>query len=239
LGKNTYGTAGVLQVNTGTDPLFKDGLTTTIAWGINGRVEYALEGVVFTAGATIQWLRDELGIVKQSADTEYFASQVDDTGGVYLVPAFTGLCAPHWDMYARGLIVGITRGTNYKHIIRAGIESMAFQTKDIIETAMGRGGVGFKELRVDGGAVQNNLLCQFQADILGISIVRPKITEMTALGAAYLAGLGVGFWESQEEIARQWEVDNIYTPSMSRDRAEELYSGWKKAVDRSRAWVCE
>ncbi len=239
LGKNTFGTAGVFLVNTGTEIVLKDGLTTTISWGLDGKVEYALEGVVFTVGATIQWLRDGLGIVKQSADTEYFASQVEDTGGVYLVPAFTGLCAPYWDMYARGLMIGITRGTSYKHVIRAAIESMAFQTKDIIEVVRSKGGVEFKELRVDGGAVENNLLCQFQADILGVPIVRPKVTEMTALGAAYLAGLGVGFWEDKEEIASQWAIDKVYKPSMSQDRVEELYEGWQKAVDRSRSWACQ
>lgn len=237
LAKNTFGTAGVMEMNTGEKPLYKEGLTTTIAWGINGKIEYALEGVVFTAGATIQWLRDGLKLIHESKDTEYYASQVEDTGGVYLVPAFVGLCAPYWDMYARGILVGITRGTNRKHVIRAAIEAMAYQTKDIVEAMVQGGDIELSELRVDGGAVQNNLLCQFQADILGVPVIRPVITEMTALGAAYLAGLGVGYWKDQEEISSQWQIDKVFTPQMSADRREQLYAGWKKAVERSRSWA--
>jgi len=237
MAKNTFGTAGVYVMNTGDKPVFKDGLTTTIAWGVNGKINYALEGVIFISGATIQWLRDELKIIYSAADTEWYGSTVPDAGGVYLVPAFVGLCAPYWDMYARGMIIGITRGTNRNHLIRAGLEALAYQTKDIINAVIQDGTIEVSELRVDGGAVKNCLLCQFQSDVLGIPVIRPKITEMTALGAAYLAGLGSGLWRSTDEIAEQWEVDQEYTPKMSAEHREDLYHGWQEAVKLTRGWA--
>lgn len=237
MAKNTFGTAGVYVMNTGDKPVFKDGLTTTIAWGIDGKVSYALEGVIFISGATIQWLRDELKIIYTAADTQWYGATVPDTGGVYLVPAFVGLCAPYWDMYARGMIIGITRGTNRNHIIRAGLEALAYQTKDIINAVIQDGTIEVSELRVDGGAVKNSLLCQFQSDVLGIPVIRPKITEMTALGAAYLAGLGSGLWKSTDDIAKQWEVDQEFKPEMSKECRDNLYNGWQEAVKLTRGWA--
>jgi glycerol kinase len=237
MAKNTFGTAGVFVMNTGDKPMFRDGLTTTLAWGIDGKVSYALEGVIFISGATIQWLRDGAKIIYTAADTEWYGWMVPDTGGVYLVPAFVGLCAPYWDMYARGLIVGITRGTSRNHLIRAGLEAMAYQTKDITDTVLKDGSIKIPELRVDGGAVKNNLLCQFQADILGFPVVRPSIIEMTALGAAYLAGLGSGLWKSTDEIAEHWGVEKVFKPEMSEDRRNALYSGWQEAVALTRGWA--
>ncbi|MDR1077333.1 MAG: glycerol kinase GlpK [Propionibacteriaceae bacterium] len=237
MAKNTFGTAGVYMMNTGDQLLFKEGLTTTIAWGLDGKISYALEGVIFVSGATIQWLRDELKLIHSSADTEWYGFQVPDTGGVYLVPAFVGLCAPYWDMYARGIIVGLTRGSNRNHLIRAGLESLAYQTKDIINAVIADGSIEVSELRVDGGAVANNLLCQFQADLLGVPVIRPTIIEMTALGAAYLAGLGSGLWSSTDDIAGQWGVDRRFEPEMTKERREALYQGWQAAVELSRGWA--
>jgi len=237
MAKNTFGTAGVFVMNTGDKPVYREGLTTTVAWSLDGKVSYGLEGVIYASGATIQWLRDGARLIYNSADSEWYGRMVPDTGGVYLVPAFTGLCAPHYDMYARGVIVGITRGTTRNHMIRAGLESMAYQTRDITDCVLAQGDLHIPELRVDGGAVRNDLLCQFQADILGIPVVRPKVTEMTALGAAYLAGLGSGMWSSLDEIAKQWGVDAVFHPQMAAERREQLYHGWVEAVKLSRGWA--
>jgi glycerol kinase len=237
MAKNTFGTAGVFVMNTGDHPVFREGLTTTIAWGLGDKVSYALEGVIFISGATIQWVRDNLRLVRNAADTEWYGNMVPDTGGVYLVPAFVGLCAPYWDMYARGLIIGITRGTSGEHLIRAAVEAMAYQTRDITEAVLAGGDIKLPELRVDGGAARNNLLCQFQADMLGVPVIRPTITEMTALGAAYLAGLGSGLWKSTDEIAAHWGVDKVFEPTMSEAERDRLYGGWKEAVQLSRGWA--
>lgn len=237
MAKNTFGTAGVYVMNTGDRPVFKEGLTTTIAWGLNGKVSYGLEGVIFISGAAIQWLRDEAKIIYTAADTEWYGFMVPDTGGVYMVPAFVGLCAPYWDMYARGMIIGITRGTTRNHLIRAGLEALAYQTKDIINAVIKDGTIAITELRVDGGAVKNSLLCQFQSDILGMKVIRPKITEMTALGAAYLAGLGSGLWASTAEIAEQWGVDKEFKPEMASEYRDNLYHGWQEAVKLTRGWA--
>jgi glycerol kinase len=235
--KNTYGTGCFLLMNTGDKMIqSKSGLVTTIAVGIDGKVQYALEGSVFVGGAVIQWIRDELKLVTDAADTEYFAKKVEDNGGVYVVPAFTGLGAPYWDMYARGAIFGLTRGANSNHIIRAALESIAYQSKDLIDAMQEDSGCKLTSLKVDGGASRNNLLMQFQADITGTEVVRPIVTETTALGAAYLAGLAVGFWESKEEIAKKWAVSQAYTPNLSEDKKEKLYRGWKKAVERAKGW---
>ena len=218
--KNTYGTGCFLLMNTGDKMIqSKNGLVTTIAIGIDNKVEYALEGSVFVGGAVIQWIRDELQLVDDAADTEYFAKKVEDNGGVYIVPAFTGLGAPHWDMYARGAIFGLTRGANRNHIIRAALESIAYQSRDLIDAMEEDSGCKLTSLKVDGGASRNNLLMQFQADITGSEVVRPIITETTALGAAYLAGLAVGFWESKEEIATKWSVSQTYTPNLDEDKS--------------------
>lgn len=235
--KNTYGTGCFLLMNTGEKMIHsKNGLLTTIAIGIDGKVQYALEGSVFVGGAVIQWIRDELKLVNDAADTEYFAQKVEDNGGVYVVPAFVGLGAPYWDMYARGAIFGLTRGANRNHIIRAALESIAYQSKDLIDAMQEDSGCKLTSLKVDGGASRNNLLMQFQADITGAEVVRPIITETTALGAAYLAGLAVGFWESKEEIAEKWAVSQAYTPNLDEDKKEKLYRGWKKAVKRAEGW---
>lgn len=238
MAKNTYGTALALMMNIGEKfILSQNGLTTDLAWGIEGKIEYSLEGVVFIGGAAVQWLRDGLKIIENAAQTEAMAQSVPDTAGVYVVPAFTGLCAPYWDMYARGLIIGITRGTTREHIVRATLESMAYQTRDVLEAMVADSGQVLESLRVDGGAVKNNFLMQFQADILGVPVIRPVVHEMAAMGAAYLAGLGVGFWKSKDEIARQWKVDRIFEPKMDASRREELYAGWKEAVERARGWA--
>jgi glycerol kinase len=235
--KNTYGTGCFLLMNTG-DKIVqsKNGLITTIGIGINGTVEYALEGSVFVGGAIIQWIRDELKLVNDAADTEYFAKKVEDNGGVYIVPAFTGLGAPYWDMYARGAIFGLTRGSNRNHIIRAALESIAYQTKDLLLAMEEDSGCKLKNLRVDGGASRNDFLMQFQSDITGVEVLRPIITETTALGAAYLAGLAVGFWKSKEEIADRWTVSEKYSPSLDEERKDKLYKKWKKAVERAKGW---
>ena len=235
--KNTYGTGCFMLMNTGSKPIpSKNNLLTTIAWRIGGRTEYALEGSIFIAGAVVQWLRDGLGILKSSAEVEALAAQVTDTGGVYLVPAFAGLGAPHWDQYARGVIAGITRGTKAAHIARAALEGIAYQVMDVLHAMEADAGIRLKELRVDGGACANNLLMQFQSDLLGVPVVRPKVSETTALGAAYLAGLAVGFWKDQPEIASQWQVDCRFVPAMKPATRKQLCAGWTKALARAKAW---
>lgn len=236
--KNTYGTGCFLLMNTGEDMvLSKNGLVTTIAVGINDKIEYALEGSVFVGGAVIQWVRDELQFIHDAADSEYFAKKVEDNGGVYVVPAFVGLGAPYWDMYARGAIFGLTRGANRNHIIRAALESIAYQTNDLLTAMAEDAGCKLASLRVDGGASRNDLLMQFQADISNTQVLRPIITETTALGAAYLAGLAVGFWESKEEIATKWAVSKSYGPTFERAKREKLNKGWKNAVSRVKGWA--
>ncbi len=235
--KNTYGTGCFMLMNTGDKMITsKNGLLTTIAIGIDGKVEYALEGSIFVAGASIQWLRDELKIIDNAKDSEYFATEVPDNGGVYVVPAFVGLGTPYWDMYARGTIIGITRGTNRNHIIRATLESIAYQTKDVIDVMQKDSGIKLSELKVDGGACANNFLMQFQSDILGTNVRRPKIVETTALGAAYLAGLATGFWESKNEIREKWILDKQFESEIENEDRNKKYKGWQKAVSRSRDW---
>ncbi|MDV4150677.1 glycerol kinase GlpK [Clostridium sp. AL.422] len=235
--KNTYGTGCFLLMNTGEEMVeSKNGLLTTIAIGLDGKVQYALEGSVFVGGAVVQWLRDELKLVNDSADTEYFATKVDDNGGVYIVPAFVGLGAPHWDMYARGAIFGLTRGANRNHLIRAALESIAYQTKDLIDAMKEDVGAELKEIKVDGGASRNKFLMQFQADILGANVVRPIISETTALGAACLAGLAVGFWKDKEEVKKFWHKSDEFEPKLDADTVNKYYNGWQKAVKRSLNW---
>ena len=235
--KNTYGTGCFLLMNTGEQAIESEhGLVTTIAIGLDGKVQYALEGSIFVGGAVIQWLRDELHFIREARDAEYFASKVPDTGGVYLVPAFTGLGAPHWDMYARGALLGITRGTRPEHIIRAAQESIAYQSCDLVDAMEKDSGVTLSELRVDGGASRDRFLMQFQADVLGRSVRRPMIRETTALGAAYLAGLAVGVWKNTQELRSLWHCDLTFTPEMDEARREKLLRGWHKAVGRSLDW---
>jgi len=235
--KNTYGTGCFMLMNTGAKPIAsKNNLLTTIAWRIGARTDYALEGSIFIAGAVVQWLRDGLGIIKSSAEIETLASQTPDTGGVYLVPAFAGLGAPHWDPYARGVITGLTRGTKATHIARAALEGIAYQVMDVLEAMEADAGLRLKELRVDGGACADNLLMQFQSDLLGVPVVRPRVSETTALGAAYLAGLAIGFWKDQPEIARQWQVDRRFVPAMKTATRKQLCVGWAKALARAKAW---
>lgn len=235
--KNTYGTGCFLLMNTGEEFVTSNnGLLTTIAIGLEGKVQYALEGSIFVAGAVVQWLRDELRIVRDANETEEIAKSIKDSGGVYVVPAFVGLGAPHWDMYARGTILGLTRGSGKAHIVRASLESIAFQTRDVIEAMMEDTGIELKTLKVDGGASKNDFLMGFQADILNIEIHRPLITETTALGAAYLAGLAVGFWENQTEIKAKWATDKSFYPNMDISTRREKYNKWKKAVKRAEAW---
>jgi len=235
--KNTYGTGCFMLMNTGSKIYTsKHGLLTTIAWGIDGKVEYALEGSTFIAGAAIQWLRDGLKVIDVAPDSEYYAKKVKDSDGVYFVPAFVGLGAPYWDMRARGGIFGLTRGTTKYHIIRAALDSLAYQTKDVLGSMEADSGISLKSLRVDGGAVANNLLMQFQADILGTRVDRPEIIETTALGAAYLAGLAVGFWKSKEELASRWLLDRRFEPDMEEEKKAKLYKGWLKAVERTKDW---
>ena len=235
--KNTYGTGCFLLMNTGEELVeSKEGLLTTIAIGIENKVQYALEGSVFVGGAVIQWLRDELKLISDASDSEYFASKVKDNGGVYLVPAFVGLGAPYWDMYARGTIFGLTRGTNKNHIIRAALESIAYQSKEVMETMEKESNIKIKRLKVDGGASRNKLLMQFQSDIMNIEVSRPIITETTALGAAYLAGLAVGCWKDRNELSKYWYESERYYPNMAEEERNKLYSKWKKAVERSLGW---
>ena len=236
--KNTYGTGCFLLMNTGeTLVRSRNGLITTIASGVNGRIQYALEGSVFVGGAVVQWLRDELHLITEASDTEYFAKKVPDSAGVYLVPAFTGLGAPYWDMYARGALVGLTRGAGRNHIIRAALESIAYQTGDVLRAMERDAGMPLRELRVDGGASANNFLMQFQADIIGRTLRRPMIRETTALGAAYLAGLATGVWQDLADIRRQWTLDRLYEPEMDEATRTRLQAGWHKAVDRARGWA--
>jgi glycerol kinase len=235
--KNTYGTGCFMLMLTGEKLVHSaNGLLTTIAWGVNNKVEYALEGSIFIAGAAIQWLRDNLKVIYDAKDSEYFATKVEDSLGVYVVPAFVGLGAPYWDMYARGAILGLTRGTTRNHIIRATLESIAYQTRDVLELMRNECGIDLRELRVDGGACANNFLMQFQADILGVPVERPEIIETTALGAAYLAGLAVGFWKDQSMVAERRQVNRRFIPSMNEDKRKELYDNWKKAVKRAMHW---
>ena len=238
--KNTYGTGCFLLMNTGADaPNSENGLVTTMAWGMNGSVNYALEGSIFVAGAAVQWLRDSLGLIESAADTQAAAQSVESTDGVYLVPAFVGLGAPYWDDRARGALVGLTRGTTKQHIIRATLESIAYQTRDVMDCVTRDSGLQLKTLRVDGGACQNDFLMQFQADILGVTIERPALLEVTALGAAALAGLAVGFWSGREHLDAALGTPQRFEPRFDEARREELYSGWLRAVERSRNWVKE
>lgn len=238
--KNTYGTGAFLLMNTGETPVFsKNGLVTTIAWGLDGKVNYALEGSIFVAGAAIQWLRDELRIIDTSPDSEYMAGKVKDTNGCYVVPAFTGLGAPHWDQYARGTIVGITRGVNKYHIIRATLEALAYQTYDVLKAMEEDSGIKLSALKVDGGASANNFLMQFQADILGTPVNRPVCAETTAMGAAYLAGLAVGYWAGKEEVIKNWKISRVFEPMMEEADRTERIAGWEKAVKYSFGWAKE
>lgn len=235
--KNTYGTGNFLLMNTGTRAVpSQNGLLTTIGWRLDDQTTYCLEGSIFITGAAVQWMRDGLQAIKASSDVEGLAATVPDNGGVYLVPAFVGLGAPYWDPYARGTVVGLTRGSTMGHIARATLESMCYQTRDVLEAMTADSKVNVKALRVDGGAVVNNLLMQFQADILGVPVQRPKVAETTALGAAYLAGLAVGFWSSLQELTEHWAIDRTFEPNMSSYQREKLYAGWKRAVERSRNW---
>ena len=238
MAKNTYGTGSFVLMNTGEKPVpSKTGLLTTLAWGIGDRVEYALEGAIFVTGAAIQWLRDELHLIADAADTEYFASKVSDTNGVYMVPAFVGLGAPYWDMYARGALVGLTRGANREHIIRATLEALAYQTRDVLECMETDSGLQTKELKVDGGASANNFLMQFQADILGVPVQRPKIIETTARGSAFLAGLAVGFWNDKKDILDNYELDHTFEATMAKAERDKRYAGWQRAVEKSKSWL--
>ena len=238
MAKNSYGTALAVFMNTGTLPSRSHhGLTTDLAWRIGDSVEYALEGVTFIGGAAIEWLKTGLGVIADAAQASLLAEKVADTGGVYMVPAFIGLCAPYWDMYARGLIIGITRGTGIEHLARSALESIAYQTRDVLVAMEADCGKAPPSLRVDGGATKSDFLMQFQADILGLPVERPLITEMASLGAAYLAGLGVGFWENRDELERKWKVEKVYEPRMEQGRRDELYGDWKRAVERTFKWA--
>ncbi|HEX7065478.1 MAG TPA: glycerol kinase GlpK [Bacillales bacterium] len=235
--KNTYGTGCFVLMKTGSQPVSsKKGLLTTIAWGLDGRVEYALEGSIFVAGSAIQWLRDGLRMLKSASESEKYAERVSSTDGVYVVPAFVGLGAPYWDNDARGAVFGLTRGTEKEHFVRAVLESLAYQTKDVLDAMSEESGIPVKTLRVDGGAVKNNLLMQFQSDLLGVSVERPEVNETTALGAAYLAGLAVGFWESRKEIAANWMLNQQFEAEMAAGERNRLYGGWQKAVEAARVF---
>lgn len=237
MAKNTYGTGCFLLMNTGDQMIqSKNGLIATIAWGVEGEVEYALEGSIFTGGSVVKWLRDQLGVIKDVKDTEEYAYKTVDTAGAYLVPAFVGLGAPHWDMYARGSIMGLKFDTKIEHIVRAALESIAYQSKDVLLAMAEDSSIKLSKLKVDGGASSNNFLMQFQSDILGVEVERPMITESTALGAAFLAGLSVGFWENKKEISEKLNIENSFVPFMEEERRKELYKGWKKAVEKSLQW---
>ena len=239
-GKNTYGTGAFLLINTGEKPVFsRNGLVTTIAWGLDGKVNYALEGSVFVCGAAVQWLRDEMDIIENSFQSEKMANEVEDNGGVYVVPAFVGLGAPYWDPYARGAVLGITRGSNKYHLVRATLESMAYQTKDLIDAMIEDLGECLISLKVDGGASANNFLMQFQADILGCEVKRPVCIETTSLGAAYLAGLATGYWSSKEDVLQNWQIEKTFIPDMDEKKKGEFLSGWKKAVKCAMGWAKE
>ena len=236
--KNTYGTGCFLLMNTGEKPIYSEnGLVTTIAWGLDGRVNYALEGSIFVAGAAVQWLRDEMHLIDSAADSDYMARKVPDTGGCYVVPAFTGLGAPYWDQYARGAIVGLTRGVNKYHIIRATLESIAYSADEVIKAMESDSGIPLSTLKVDGGASANDFLMQVQADIAGAPVIRPACVETTAMGAAYLAGLAVGYWTNKEDVCRNWKSDTTFMPSISEDERTERINGWKKAVKRAFDWA--
>ncbi len=236
--KNTYGTGCFLLMNTGEKPVFsKNGLLTTIAWGIDGKVNYALEGSIFVAGAAIQWLRDEMRLIDSAPDSEYMARKVEDTNGCYVVPAFTGLGAPHWDPYARGTIVGITRGVNKYHVIRATLESLAFQVNDVLQAMRADSGIALHALKVDGGASANDFLMQTQADIINAPVNRPLCVETTAMGAAYLAGLAAGYWKSKEDVKKNWAIDRIFTPELLENERERKIKGWEKAVKYAYGWA--
>ncbi|MBQ9961090.1 MAG: glycerol kinase GlpK [Firmicutes bacterium] len=237
-GKNTCGTGCFLLMNTGETPVFsKNGLVTTIAWGLDGKVNYALEGSVFVCGAAIQWLRDEIDILEKSSDSEAMATSVEDSCGLYVVPAFVGLGAPYWDPYARGAVMGITRGANKNHLVRATLESLAYQTNDLIEAMTDDLGSCLVSLKVDGGACANNFLMQFQSDILNCDVKRPVCIETTSLGAAYLAGLATGYWTSKEDVLQNWQVDRVFKPAMEDEKRQQMLAGWSKAVDRVRGWA--
>ena len=236
--KNTYGTGCFLLMNTGEKPVFSEnGLVTTIAWGLDGTVNYALEGSIFVAGAAIQWLRDELRLIDSAPDSEYLARQVEDTNGCYVVPAFTGLGAPHWDQYARGTIVGITRGVNKNHIIRATLESIAYQVHDVLAAMRADSGIDLTALKVDGGASANNFLMQVQSDIISAPVLRPRCVETTAMGAAYLAGLAVGYWANKEEVLENWAIDQTFDPGIAQEKRDAMVSGWNKAVKYAYGWA--
>lgn len=237
MAKNTYGTGSFVLMNTGEKRISSDtGLLTTIAWGLGGKVEYALEGAIFVTGAAVQWLRDELKIVADAADTNYFASKVEDTNGVYMVPAFAGLGAPYWDQYARAAIVGLTRGANRDHIVRATLESIAYQTRDVLDCMEKDSGIESTELKVDGGASKNDFLMQFQSDITGIPVLRPRIVETTARGSAFLAGLASGFWKDKNDLATVFDLDRKFEPAIDREKRAALYRGWQKAVTKAMDW---
>ncbi|MCY4072461.1 MAG: glycerol kinase GlpK [Chloroflexi bacterium] len=241
MAKNTYGTGCFMLMNTGARPqASSNNLLTTIAWQVADQPrQYALEGSIFVAGAAVQWLRDEMSLIGSAAESEAIATSIDSSDGVYMVPAFVGLGAPYWDQYARGAIVGLTRGSGKAQIVRATLESIAYQTRDVVAAMSADSGLALEALRVDGGAVANNFLMQFQADILGVPVERPRVTETTALGAAYLAGLATGIWETQDEIATQWQLERTFEPRMSADQRDALYAGWQAAVERARAWADE
>jgi glycerol kinase len=236
--KNTYGTGCFMLLNTGATPVASShGLVTTIAWRIGGQTTYALEGSVFIAGAAIQWLRDGLGILKNAAESQALAESVPDTGGVYFVPAFVGLGAPHWDMYARGTVVGLTRGTTRAHLARAALESIAFQSRDVLEAMAADARISIEGLRVDGGAAANDFLCQFQADLLNAAVLRPRVIETTALGAAYLAGLAAGVWRSADEVGKRWALERRFEPRLDESTRATRYDGWRRAVEKSKGWL--
>lgn len=238
--KNTYGTGCFMLMNTGENPVFsKNGLVTTIAWGMDGKVNYALEGSIFVAGAAVQWLRDEMRLIDSSSDSEYMASKVKDTNGCYVVPAFTGLGAPHWDQYARGTIVGITRGVNKYHIIRATLDSICYQVNDVLKAMEADSGIELSALKVDGGACANNYLMQTQADIINAPVNRPQCAETTSMGAAYLAGLAVGYWASREEVIKNWAIDRTFEPKIDEKKRKEMVDGWNRAVRYSFGWAKE
>ena len=235
--KCTYGTGAFMLMNTGSTPVFSEnGLVTTIAWGLGGTVSYALEGSIFVAGAAIQWLRDELRFIESASDSEYMAKKVPDTNGCYVVPAFTGLGAPHWDAYARGCIMGLTRGVNKYHIIRATLDSIAYQVNDVLSAMEADAGMALTGLKIDGGAAANNYLAQTQADLNAAPVLRPRCVETTAMGAAYLAGLAVGYWKDTAEIQKNWSVDRVFVPQLEQTQRQKRLAGWKKAVARAAAW---
>jgi glycerol kinase len=237
MAKNTYGTGCFVLLNTGPEAVSsRRGLVTTVAWSVEGAVTYALEGSIFIAGAAIQWLRDGLGLIGSAAESQGLAESVADTGGVYLVPAFVGLGAPHWDPYARGAIVGLTRGTTRAHLVRAALESIAYQSRDVIEAMVEESGVALRSFRVDGGASANDFLCQFQADLLDVEVLRPAVTETTGLGAAYLAGIGIGLWRPAQ-VAARWRLERRFGPALPEPARAAAYAGWRRAVERARGWV--